>query len=159
MAANGSAIHLAGELTLPVNFNGQRKLDVTFMVSEQVDEPMLGMDFFDSTGCELILAEGKISFGCEKIPIVRRAGANWRRSINASVEIVIPPRTQVNVPTRVNSGSQSIRKGSDWMIEHRELRPGVHLARALVNSSATELMVRVVNVSDETVTLRERPAW
>lgn len=69
--------------------------------------------------------------------------------------MTIPPKTQMDVPTRVARGAMTVGKETDWMIEHQELQPGVHLARALIDGAADEVLVRVVNISGDAVTLRE----
>lgn len=154
-AANGTTILVKGEVTLSVKFSGQCRRAASFVVCEQIIEPMLGLDFLIDNGCELSLSQGRMVMGRATIPLIKRDGTHWCRRVDTCGEITIPPRTQMDVPSRVVRGAKEIRGTSEWMLEHQEIQPGVHLARSLVDGNAEKVMVRVVNVSNETVVLYE----
>jgi len=68
--------------------------------------------------------------------------------------VVLSPRQQVDVPVRSTLKSVRVSEGENWLLESRQLRPGVHLARTLLPDKHREISVRVVNTTSEPQVLR-----
>lgn len=150
-AANGSEIKVRGETSVNVSFNRNCKRRITFVVSEQISEVMLGMEFLNTNNCGLSFAKGKLFIGRNQVPLVRKNGTGWCRRVQAVDSIEIPPRSQVEIQSKIIQGDPETTSTSDWMMEHQELYPGVHTARILVDNAAKETRVRVINTNEKTV--------
>lgn len=88
MAANGSEIRVLGELTVPLTVARGFDISTKFLVSDQVFEPMLGMDWFREQRCRIELGTGAIFFGRRRIRLVNVNGSAWCRRVAAVEEVV-----------------------------------------------------------------------
>ena len=64
-------------------------------------------------------------------------------------DVVIPPRHQVIVPARSTLDSLRVNNSDVWVVEPKQIRPGVLLARTLLPDGHRDIVVRVVNTTDE----------
>ena len=69
-------------------------------------------------------------------------------------EVVIPPRAQVNVPARSTLDVITGSRGNDWLLEAKQLHPGVLAASTLLPDRHHDIAVRVVNMTTEPQVLR-----
>jgi len=69
-------------------------------------------------------------------------------------DVVLTPRQQVDVPVRSTLRSVRVSEGEHWLLESRQLRPSVHLARTLLPDKHRDISVRVVNTTSEPQVLR-----
>jgi len=76
------------------------------------------------------------------------------RRVYVDHDVVLAPRQQVNVPVRSTLRSVRVSEGEHWLLESRQLRPGVHLARTLLPDKHRDISVRVVNTTPEPQVLR-----
>jgi len=64
-------------------------------------------------------------------------------------DVVLAPRQQVDVLVRSTLRSVRVSEGEHWLLESRQLRPVVHLARTLLPDKRRDISVRVVNTTSE----------
>ena len=69
-------------------------------------------------------------------------------------DVVIPPRQQVDVPIRSTVNNITVSESSDWLLETKQLRPGVLVARTVLPDQHRDIAVRVVNTTTEPQELR-----
>jgi len=98
-AANGTPIPLLGEVTLPI-WIGQHKTYLTGLVSEHVEEIMLGVDWmftnkiiwnFDSTEIQI----GGKFYQLQSKP----KNGRWCRRVTLQEDVTIPARSEMDLPT------------------------------------------------------------
>ena len=63
--------------------------------------------------------------------------------------VVIPPRHQVTAPARSTVDNLRVCSDNDWLVVPKEFRPGVFLARTLLPDRHRDIVVRVVDTTNE----------
>lgn len=63
----------------------------------------------------------------------------------------IPPFSQGDVPSRIIRENAEAPPAAAWMMEHRELCPGVHAAQVLFDDEIKDIMVRITNTSSQVI--------
>lgn len=155
-AANGSEIRVKGEISLNVQFNKNCRRMTTFVVSEQVNETMLGMEFMSNNKCGLSFAKGKLFVGRCQLPLIKKDGAGWCRRVHITESVEIPPFSELNVPSKIVGQGRQSGCSSAMMIEHQELFPGIHTARVLLNEGDHDTVIRIMNTRAESATINEQ---
>src|SRR5688572_2751311 len=151
MAANGSDIRVLGEVRAPIKVLRGFAIHSSFLVSDQITEPMLGMDWLREHRCRLGFGMGALFVRRRRIPLVKGNGNTWCRRVIVAEEVMVSPKCQLDIPVKTLYGDLTTIAPA-WMTEAREIQPGVHLARVVVGDSA-ETQVRVVNLNDGPVRL------
>src|SRR5678815_2918815 len=135
MAANGSDIRVLGEIRVPIKVRSGFEISSAFLVSDQITDPMLGMDWLREHRCRLGFGTGALFIGRKRISLVRGNGAGWCRRVIVAEEVVVSPKCQFDVPVKTLYGDLS-SVAPAWMTDAKEIRPGVHLARVVVGDDA-----------------------
>lgn len=152
LAANGTEIRLSGEIDASVKFWRGFTVPTRFLVSDQILEPMFGMDWLRQHRCRLGFGTGALFIGRRRIPLVRGNGSQWCRRVMVAEEVIVAPRSQQDVPY-VTQYKDLSTTAKAWMTEAAEILPGVHLARVALNGGADRACVRVINLNEEPATL------
>lgn len=79
LAANGTAINLKGEVTVPLYICRGFKINTPFLVSDQIFEPLLGMSWLRMHRCRLGFGTRTLFVGRKLIPLVKGNGSTWCR--------------------------------------------------------------------------------
>src|ERR1700733_2776709 len=154
MAANGSAIRVTGQITVPIEISRGFRITTNFLVSDMIVEPMLGMDWLREHRCRLGFGTGALFVGRRRIPLVKGNGNNWVRRVIVAEDVVVLAKCQQDVTARTQySGLSAIAPA--WITEPRALQPGVHVARIVVNENSELIPVRVANLTQEPVKLEK----
>ena len=154
VAANGTKIPLLGQVRLQVDTDSFSSVTV-FLVSENVSEMILGIDWLNQEDCEWnfrknsLVAQGQV---CKLY--VRNTGRTRVRRILAQEDVTVLPRQLTAVPTRVVWKTVG-DKASAFMVEPRELATGVMITRTMIGAEALESALPVVNLTDKAYTVRE----
>ena len=125
-----------------------------FLVSDQVADPILGMDWLREHRCQLGFWSGALFIGRRMIPLVKGNGATWCRRVIVAEEVVVLPKCPQDISAKTLLGDLTTRS-SAWMTEARAIQAGVHLARMLVPEGLVDARVRVINLNKEAVTLEQ----
>ena len=156
MAANGSDINVLGEVRVPIKISKGFYIQTSFLVSDQITEPMLGMDWLREHRCRLGFGMGSLFVRRRRISLVKGNGSIWCRRVIVAEEVLVAPKSQRDIPIKTMYGDLTTVAPA-WMTEAREIQPGVHLARVVVGDHA-DARVRVVNLSEDPVRLpKDRP--
>jgi len=100
-AANGSDIPLLGELDIVLKI-WERETSSLALVSEHVQEVMLGIDWLEKNGVVWNFAKGKVTIGGRDHHLYGRTGARpSRRRVVLQQDVVVPPRLEMDVSTKV----------------------------------------------------------
>ena len=143
-AANATEIAVIGEVSLPFSV-GEFKETLTGLVSEHVDEVMLGIDWMVSNSVIWEFDRSRIKIDKKYYGLKRRSDNRaWCRRVVLQGDVVIPSRTEV-VVRRL---SDDVGKGGlDWGTEPRPLVPGVHVSRTVILGDRwSSIPVRAMNV-------------
>jgi hypothetical protein len=144
-AANGTKIPVLGCLRL--NFTVQGKpLHADLLVSDAVDEFMLSCQWLAQNRCRWLFSEGILEIDGMPVKLKQRPARNCVRRVYVRETIAIPADMQMNVPVRLPINSFRSPK-CDWLVEPKEIKPGLLVARTLLSDSDEFAAVRLINVS------------
>jgi hypothetical protein len=147
-AANGTKIPVLGGLRL--NFTMQGKpLHADLLVSDAVDEFMLSYQWLAQNHCRWLFDEGILEIDGVPVKLKQRPARNCVRRVNVREAVSVPAEMQVNVPVRLPLNSLRA-PNCDWLVEPREVKPGLLVARTLLPNSDELAAVRLINVSSKT---------
>jgi len=121
----------------------------TALVSEDIEEAMLGSDWLQQHECVWNFRSWHISIdGRSAITTTQRGIIKCRRVFVQECQD-IPPRTQMNVTARRTLLSRrDVHR--DVMVESYELKPGVYVIRTLFPTEHRDLKVCVANTTNKT---------
>lgn len=168
LAANGTKIPVLGWSSIEATI-GSVPVEISGLVSEHIVEIMLGVDWLRRNGVIWDFAHGRIQLNDEVHDLeFRKKGQGWCRRVILVDSVTVPPRSQLDVCTKVvfndlnldYSQSEPPRNmeqesASAWGTEPHEIKNGILVARALLPNRAENLPVRIMNVTDEPVGLNK----
>ena len=152
-AANGAKIPIEGSVRLQFQVEDMF-LEAELLVSDAIEEMMLGIDWLQEHRCHWMFDENAIVIHGRKVALQSRATKAFVRRIYVAEEIVVPPRSTADVPVKMVWNSFRVPT-SDWVTEPHQLTNGVYAARMLLPQDKTKAAVRVLNVSDSPYTFKE----
>jgi len=123
-AANGSPIHVLGTVELPVTTAGHNTV-VIMLVTPDVREPMLSFAWLSENQVCWDFTRNALYMHGRFIPLKRKKSPQAYRRVYLCQDVVVPPRTQVNVPARFTLDVITASRGNDWLLEAKQLHPGV----------------------------------
>jgi len=150
-AANGTSIPVSGETNLMLEL-GDQCLDVPCLVSEHVDEILLGLTFLEENRCVWHFGDRSIQIGgCEYSLFSHKVTWSVRR-VTLQDDTTVAPRCQQTVMAQTVYRTLA-SSTSEWATKPFEVAPGVRLARTMVADSPSNVRMQVVNTNDEEVRL------
>ena len=120
---------------------------------------MLGIDWLESNDVMWDFSQSRIKIGKEYHNLRSRpGGGQWCRRAVLQGDVIVPARSEVDVPDRVVL--KSLSGGSSrhvcWSTEPTSVSAGVHVSRTIIPSNRlVDIPVRVLNVRKEPTTLKE----
>ena len=151
-AANGSPIEILGETEIEFSFGG-RMSGATVLVSPDVSELMLGITWLTAKGGVWDFANRTLYVDGEAVMLHSQKTAALYRRVYVQQDVVIPPQ-QLDVPIRSTVNNITVSESNDWLLETKQLRPGVLVARTVLPDQHRDIAVRVVNTTTEPQELR-----
>jgi len=146
-AANNTPIRIDGKTRLPFFLN-DRCVWTTALVSEDVEEVMLGIDWLEEHGCVWDFKTGDLSIDGQPVIMTTRCSYIRCRWVLAQGYQEIPPRSQTDVTARVTL--QSVHDPvKDVIIETNQVRPGLYVGRTLLPPKHRDVKVCVVNTTTQ----------
>src|SRR6218665_2725559 len=152
MAANGYEIRALGDVHLSLKVGRNFEIPSSLLVSDQITEPIMEMDWLREHRCRLGFGNGALFIGRQRIPLVKDDGAMWCRRVIVAEAVEVSPKSQFDVAVRTLYGDLSSTAPA-WMTETKEIQPGIPLARVVVRGGNDAIQVRVINLNEEPVTL------
>ena len=153
-AANGTEIPVLGWTSMTAVL-GNMTIQINGLVSEHVTDIMLGIGWLQDNGVRWDFVKGEVIIGATAHKLVaRRNKKNWCRRVIAAQDIVVPPLSQLDLPAKAVYNELHTDKNAGlvtWATEPGELKEGLLVARAILPDRAKELLVRVLNASDEPI--------
>jgi hypothetical protein len=146
-AANSSPIQVLGSTVVPLVVAGVT-MEYKFLVSDQIDEIILGADWLIDYRCQWNFEDSLLLIkALPSAPLVRleaRIAQGCIRRIYASKTVDLPARSQCVVPVKSVWNTLPPR-AIEWVVEPKKLQPGVLLARTLLAECGDMAYVRIVN--------------
>ncbi len=143
VAANGSDISVIGRARIRFTVEGV-KLCADVLVSNAVDEWLLGYDFLCENRCVWNFADAIITVSGRELRLKRRCNVNYVRRVIASDNVVVPGNSAVHVPVKLAYTDIMHVRPSNWLIEPRVVGEGLLMPRSLFDDSE-DAVVRLVN--------------
>ena len=154
VAANGTRIPLRGKTKLQVATDSFVS-ETTFLVSDNVNEMILGIDWLNQEDCEWsfrrksLVARGHV---CQLF--VRNSKKSKVRRIYAQENVTIPARQLATVSTRIVWSAVG-DKEETFIVEPKELNTGVMITRTMFGAEALESALPVINLTENAYVVRE----
>ena len=147
-AANGTPIKVVGEADIYMDVNGTQ-MSARVLVSPDVSELMLGITWLEEKRVVWNFSERVLIVDGMSIPLQSRSSAKMCRRVYVQDATVLAPRTQVDVPVRSTLNNIRGSESDNWLLEARQLRPGLMLARTVLPDQHRGIVVRVINTTSE----------
>lgn len=152
-AANGTKIPVMGVVTIKFHVAGV-PVSCKFLVSDAVDEPMLGIDWLERNDCTWDFVRGTLVISGKEVPLVGRPRKPVIRRVYVMDDVWVPPRTQVDVPVRLAwTVFERGVNNTEWVMESKHTPQGVIVARSLLPKEGSKSFVRAINLSDRPCSL------
>ena len=88
------------------------------------------------------------------LPLHSKKSAAMCQRVYVQDDVIVAPRQQVDVSVRSTVNNVVVSESNDWLLEAKQLRPGVLVVRTLLPDQHRGIAVRVVNTTPEPQTLR-----
>ena len=154
-AANGTEINLLGEWHTEIKM-GTLSLPVTFLVSDQINEVLIGIDWMRTHKCLLSFDDLTLSLSGRRFPLIQKATVNACHRIVLDSDVEVPAKSEMMVSGRVVYANLRNKTANTWVAESKDCAPGVKSARCVVEiGSGGVVPVRVLNINSSPTQLRE----
>ena len=129
------------------------------LVSENIGEVMLGIDWMTNNTVDWEFGRSRIKIGKQYYSLKSRSSTGtWCRRVALQYDVVVPPRSEVDLLTTVvvrRLTDHTVSTSSEWGTEPRLLLSGVHTSRTVIpGDRLSGIPVLVMNVRSEDVMLR-----
>ena len=152
-AANGTVINIVGEWRTVVKM-GPLNVAMNFVVSDQIDEILIGIDWLREHRCLLSFAELTITLRDYCFPMLKKVNSGSCNRVISEEKVTLPAKSKAVIPSKVVYSNLHRPLPSLCVTDSIECRPGVKTARCLLNiGEGTNLPLRVMNINNEAVTL------
>ena len=152
-AVNGSSISVIGALNTGVLLNGIC-MSVNFLVSRDINEPMLGMSFLNQNECYWDFKRGTLFVDGKELKLFTGESKPKCRRVIPTQTISPPPRSQ-NIVEVVSPVLDLTQPCPDGILESSQLGNGLTLARTVVPEKECSATTCHLNTSEESHTLSE----
>ena len=154
-AANGTPIRVLGSASVAVSA-GRHQMHLNGLVSPNIKEIMLGIDFLQEHNAMWNFATGEIVLSGYRHKLCSCNHRPWCRRVILQEDVTIPAGSEVDLITLAQysdfKGTADV--GTSWVTGTRELCPGVRVSRTIVPDRSENIPVRVVNLNKCPVTVR-----
>jgi hypothetical protein len=145
-AANGTSIGIDGAINVSIYLNDYRT-NVQFLVTKDVSEMMLGMDFLGQRACRWDFASSTLWLEGRPLQLHARPPGLQCRRVMLTETVMIPAQSQAVV--YAHSPLRRLNEiASEALVETRQIRPGLLVARTLLSNNATRFPLCVLNATD-----------
>ena len=133
---------------------GPLRVAMNFIVSDQIDEVLIGIDWLQEHQCLLSFADLTITLQGYCFPLLKKVYSGTCNRVISEEEVILPAKSKAVIPNKVVYSNLHRPLPSLCVTDNKECRPGVKTARCLLNiGEGTNLPLRVMNINNEAVTL------
>jgi predicted aspartyl protease len=144
-AANQSPVPVLGTAVVEFAIDGVT-MSQEFLVSDVIDEIILGSDWLTANGCVWDFQNGRLQIPSASphwITLCRIDCGDCVRRLYAAETVEIPPLSQADLPVR--SVWSTLPPKADWVVEPVQVSTDVVIARTLIAADPRSAMIRVLN--------------
>src|SRR6267154_2697795 len=157
-AANGAEIIVLGTVEVDIEIYDNSYL-VEALVSEHIDEALLGMDWLKKNDCFWGFRTGQIMIGDLIYPLQqRRAGGRYNcNRVRMQENVTLPRRSETVVNAKaVFNAFLSYTNGetAEFSTKPKQIIAGVYAAGVVIPHRCDDVPIRILNTTDKPVTLR-----
>lgn len=152
-AANGTTIDVLGEVDVNLDL-GPKKVSVSCLVSEHVDEILLGLTFLEENACIWDFSKRTITICGTQFKLFAQKPSYRVRRLVLQDDTILQPRCQQAILAKTIYSSLA-KSTIDWATRPTELTTGVYLARAIVCDRPVNVPLQVINTTDHEVHLKK----
>lgn len=153
-AANGTAIPLLGEVRTSLKI-GDLTFSTNALVSKMTDEILLGYDWLSQHKVSWTLGDDHVVVSGQSIELSERTAKCSCRRIWAQCDSEVPPNSETHLMANVNVCHSYQDVNEDWVTEPVEIKKGLWVARTVLPHRRADLPIRVMNITDQTVTIKQ----
>ena len=150
-AANGSDISVLGTVTLTMRL-GEMNVPLHCVVVDNVSEVLLGFDWLSEHVESWDLRREEIRVNGGTFPLCGPPRVCRTRRVKVARATTVPARSEVNLVARVIFGDLALYEG-DWITNPTRMPGQLMVARTLVASDGSTVMIRLINCTDREVAL------
>ena len=146
-AANGTRIPVLGTVRMGFKLlNSPTPLYADFLVSDSVDEVMLGFNWLRENNCQWLFDRAILVVAGRPTKLRYRPSRTNVRRIYARERVVILPNSSATVPVRMPF-SNLHAPVSEWTAEPKQIRSGLIVGRTIVSHDDTFAAMHIINLS------------
>jgi hypothetical protein len=145
-AANGTPIPVIGTTCLEFLIDGI-KVTANLLVTEVLEELILGIDWLSSNRCQWDFGAAKLQLSDHQIRVYKREARGMVRRVYVAESHILPAGHQEDLRVKM-TWNRLNNPATDWVFEPKSLRHGVIVARTLLSNHSSSALVRVINYSD-----------
>ena len=155
-AANGTSIRIRGTTAVDVQM-GEHEFKITGLVTDHVAEVMLGFDCMREHNAIWDFKNDRITWDGTSHELCSKNGQTWCRRVVLQTDCVVPPRSEVNLQTKVifnDLTGPRLDVEPPWITDARTLDCGLRVSRTILPKGNVNIPVRVVNTQSNPITLK-----
>src|SRR6266516_3231170 len=123
------------------------------MVSDQIEEPMLGYDWLCNQDIIWNFNAKQVLFRNKPVCLKPRTSPVSVSRVYVREKVDVAPYSEQNVPVRLVHMNWRAPL-SDWLVQPKELPNGIMVARTILPPDNDHAAIRVLNLNDSTITIQ-----
>jgi len=144
-----------GEVTVTVVVAGD-EVGVSMIASEHVMEIILGLDWLQKMGAIWNFQASEVLLRGKYYSLESKNAVKWCRRVVCTESIMVPPRTEMMIPTKVVSHRLNVagpQPYTCWATLPKMSSHGLHIPSIFMNDDQWDMSVRVVNTSRQDISV------
>ena len=153
LAANNTPISMLGEVDVDIRVAG-RILPITFLVSDQIDSTILGLDWLSRHSCKIDFESDILQVEEKQVQLHRSTQGNFCRRIMVAQDVEIPPNSEKDVNREMIYPRLKFHNDL-WLTENKGNVPSqLKLAHTWIKDHGGEMKIRVLNITRSPIKLQ-----
>jgi len=125
-AADGGELGILGKSYVHFMI-GELPMSAMFLVSDDIEEMTLGIDWLADHQCKWDIGAGVLYLGDYCLKLSSQASCIMCRCVYTTEDVLVPPHHGTDLKTKL-TWTRWFTPKTNWLVDARELRPGVQLA-------------------------------
>lgn len=144
LAANGSEIHVYGETLAKIQI-GSRVYPLLCLVTEQINEVIIGLSWLERHGVVWDFAKRFVQLGKDRISLREAVNDTMCRKVMVREDTIVPSWSEIDVPVTVVYPHLQLDNEA-WTTTPGEVRQDLLIGRALVTERDHGSWIRFANI-------------
>ena len=153
LAANNTPISMLGEVDVDIQVAG-RVLPTTFLISDQIDSTILGLDWLSRHLCRINFESDILQIENKQVQLRRSIQGDFCRRIMVAQDVEILPNSEKDVNGKMVYPSLKFHNDL-WLTENKGNVPSqLNIAHTLIKDHGGEMKIRVLNITKSPIKLQ-----